>query len=81
MTEQLQESRLDRKDLKIQAFKERIAELSFQYEDRDADRRVDLTEAASRIQELEQQVSTLTEELSRYSELQEDEETNTTDSR
>lgn len=44
---------MDRKDMKIEALKQRLAEITVQYEDRDADRRIEITEMAQKIKELE----------------------------
>lgn len=43
---------LDRKDLKIEALKQRLAEITVQYEDKDADRRVEITFLTNQVQEL-----------------------------
>jgi hypothetical protein len=57
MSTQQQEQPYDRKDMKIQALKERLAEITVMYEDRDADRRIALTEAGFRIEQLEKEVA------------------------
>lgn len=48
---------MDRKDLKIEHYKQRVAELSVQYEDRIADLRVELTELSQQVQQLQQELS------------------------
>lgn len=53
MTEQVEEVK-DVKDLKIQALLERISQLTAQYENQDADRRVTITILGNRVKELEQ---------------------------
>lgn len=50
---------LDRNQLKILALRERISQIVTEYEDKDADRRVEITENMTRIQELEQRVAEL----------------------
>lgn len=51
-----QEVQPDRKDLKIQALRERIAQIVVEYEDKDADRRIVITEYENLINNLQQQL-------------------------
>lgn len=74
MSQTQEPQQLDRKDMKIIALKERLAEITVQYEDKDADRRIAITEAGQRIEELEAQVGDLLGQLTSKTEGAPDEE-------
>lgn len=59
----MNENRLDRNQLKVLALRERIATLVVEYEDKDAERRIEITEFGERIKELENEVAMLTDRL------------------
>jgi len=50
---------MDRRDLKIEHYKQRVAELSVQYEERIADLRVELTEVSDLLQQKNQELEEL----------------------
>lgn len=50
----MSENQLDRKDLKVQALRERIAQLSVEHEDRASDLRVEVTLLNQQLQEFAQ---------------------------
>ncbi len=59
MTQEVQ--KLDRKDMKILALRQRIAEIVVEYEDKDADRRIEITELAERAQKAEAELAEVRE--------------------
>lgn len=63
MTEGISERDVNRKDLKIQALRERLAQITVQYEDRDADKRIIITEHEQLIENLQRQLQAVTEQL------------------
>lgn len=68
---------MNRLELKIEALKQSIAKLTVEYEDRDAERRVEITELSEANQNLEQQVNDLKTELEALREVPQTEEGNT----
>lgn len=57
-----EENKVDRRDLKIEALRQRIATLTMQYEDQAADARVIITELEASNQELEWKIAELQRE-------------------
>lgn len=58
---------MDRNELKIEHYKQRVAELSVQYEDRVADLRVEVTLLTQQLNEKSQEVEGLRNELAELS--------------
>ena len=50
---------LDRKDMKILALKQRLAEVVVEYEDRDAERRIEITELSEALQSAHSEIARL----------------------
>lgn len=61
---------MDEKDLKIMAFRERLAELTTEYEDKVADLRVALTTLQESLNEANERVDTLSSALEAREDLQ-----------
>lgn len=67
---------MDRKDLKIEHYKQKVAELSVQYEDKIADLRVELTVVTQERDDLQQLATHLQDQLNSLSEPTEIDEDN-----
>lgn len=65
---------LQKKSLKIQAFREKISELVVQYEDRIADLRVELTLAQNLVSELQTEIGVLRDSLESHNDVSETQE-------
>lgn len=54
---------MDRKDLKIEAYRQRVAQIVTEYEDKCVDYRVEITELDERARQLQGQLDTVVQEL------------------
>lgn len=66
---------MDRKDLKLEHYKQKVAELSVQYEDRVADLRVEVTILSEQVQEKDAEIERLKNELAETAPAQDPEST------
>jgi len=57
MTQQTLENTPDRKDLKVQALLERISQIIAQYENQDAERRIDITMLSEQLQNAQEELA------------------------